>query len=90
MPLVLPAEELIPGANFAHEARWPGVGNRVMSRPISAMMIAAAVGPIPGISSSRAAASAKGARWSPIWVSTAAMSASTASTRASIRASRNR
>ena len=31
----------------------PAVGNRVMSRPISAMMIAAAVGPMPGISSSR-------------------------------------
>jgi hypothetical protein len=31
-----------------------------MSRQISEMMIAAAVGPIPGISSSRAAASAKG------------------------------
>ena len=52
----------MPGANFAHEARWAGVGNRVMSMPISAMMTAAAVGPIPGISSSRAAASAKGAR----------------------------
>ena len=67
LPLVLPAEELIPGANFAQEVRWAGVGNRVMSSPISAMMIAAAVGPIPGISSSRATASAKGARWSPIW-----------------------
>jgi hypothetical protein len=88
---------------LAQEARWAGVGNRVMSRPISAMKIAAAVGPIPGISSSRAAASAKGARGCsagdrgtaarvccPIWVSTAVMSRSTASTRASIRASRNR
>jgi hypothetical protein len=88
--LVLPAEELIPGANFAQEARWAGVGNRVMSTPISAMMTAAAVGPIPGISSSRAAASAKGARCRPICASTAAISASVASTRASIRASRNR
>ena len=31
-----------------------GVGNRVMSTPISAMIAAAATGPIPGISSRRA------------------------------------
>jgi hypothetical protein len=28
LPLVLPAEELTPGANFAHEHRCPAVGNR--------------------------------------------------------------
>ena len=52
----LPADSLTPGANFAQEARCPAVGNRVMSVPISAMMIAAATRPMPGISSSRAAA----------------------------------
>ena len=52
----------MPGANFAHDARWAGVGNRAMSRPISAMMIAAAIGPIPGLSS-RATAPAKEASW---------------------------
>ena len=67
-----------------------GVGNRLMSKPISAMMTAATSGPTPGISSSRATASAKGARWSPISASTAAMSALTASIRASIRDSKNR
>ena len=54
--LVLPAEELMPGANFAHEHRCPAVGNRDMSTPISAMMAAAATGPMPGISSRWAAA----------------------------------
>src|SRR4051794_6829486 len=48
-PLFLPAEDLTPGENFAHEHRCPAVGNRVMSRPISAMMTAAATGPIPRI-----------------------------------------
>jgi hypothetical protein len=42
---------LTPGANFAHEARCPGVGNRVMSSPISARIAQAPVGPRPGISS---------------------------------------
>jgi len=88
--LFLRAEDLIPGANFAHEHRCPAVGNRVMSTPISAMMIAAATGPIPGISSSRWAAWPKGARWAWIWASTAAMSASIASILPSIWVSRNR
>ena len=30
----------MPGENFAHEHRCPAVGNRVMSSPTSAMMIA--------------------------------------------------
>ena len=80
----------MPGENFAHEHRCPAVGNRVMSTPISAMMIAAATGPIPGISSRRRTACAKGARWASIWASSTAMSASIPSMRASIRASRNR
>src|SRR3954453_14346442 len=62
LPLLLPAEDLMPGENFAHEHRCPAVGNRVMSTPISAMMIAAATGPIPGISSRRCTAWSKGAQ----------------------------
>ena len=50
------------GANRAQDERWAGVGKRVMSRPTSAMITAAAVAPTPGISSRRATASAKGAR----------------------------
>ena len=59
-----------------------------MSVPISARMTAAAVGPMPGISSSRATAEAKGAIISSILASSSAMSALIASTRASILASR--
>ena len=44
------------GANRAHEHRCAAVGNRDMSIPISATMTQAASGPMPGISSSRAAA----------------------------------
>jgi hypothetical protein len=58
--LYLPAEVFTPGANLAHWQRCPGVGNLVMSTPISAMMTAAATGPMPGISSSRTASGAKG------------------------------
>lgn len=50
LPLVFPALLLTPGANLAQEARWPGVGNPVMSAPISAMMTAAMSWPIPEIS----------------------------------------
>src|SRR6516164_9640074 len=46
LPWGLPAEELMPGANFAQEHRCPAVGNRDISTPISAMMAAAATGPI--------------------------------------------
>ena len=77
------------GENFAHEHRCPAVGNRDMSTPTSAMMMAAATGPMPGISSRRAATE-KGARWTSIWASTAAMSALIPSIRSSIRVSRNR
>jgi hypothetical protein len=38
----------------------------LMSTPISAMITAAATGPIPGISSSRSAAGWNGARWASI------------------------
>jgi hypothetical protein len=47
LPFVFPALALIPGANFAHDARCPGVGNLDMSTPISAMITAAAVGHHP-------------------------------------------
>ncbi len=80
----------MPGANFAHEHRCPAVGNRDISIPISAMMAAAATGPMPGISSRRAAASAKGASCASIWASTAAMSASRPSIRDNMRDSKNR
>ncbi len=61
-----------------------------MSTPISAMTTAAAMGPIPGISSRRATASAKGAIISPITVSSSAISALNASIRASILVNNNR
>ena len=60
--LALAGGGLMPGENFAHEHKCPAVGNRVMSRPTSAMMIAAATGPIPGITSRRWTAWSKGAR----------------------------
>jgi hypothetical protein len=50
--LLLPAEERAVGVNFAHEARWPGVGKRDMSGLISARISWAALAPMPGISSS--------------------------------------
>ena len=40
---------LVIGENFAQDARWAGVGKRVMSTPISAMIACAVVRPIPGI-----------------------------------------
>ena len=65
----------MPGANFAHDARWAGVGNRVMSMPISAMMTAAAVGPIAGDLVEPGDRVSERGQMLPIWVSTAAMSA---------------
>src|SRR4029450_7101618 len=88
LPLVLPADCLTPGANFAQEARWPGVGKRPMSRPISAMITWAAVRPTPQISSSRSTARAKGATSWSILASSSAMSALAWSMRPSILASR--
>ena len=44
---------MVRGHSFAHETRCAAVGNRLMSSPISARMICAAPGPMPGISSSR-------------------------------------
>ena len=87
--LCRPADSLTPGANRAHEHRCAAVGNRVMSIPISARITQAACCPMPGISSSRAAASAKGAISASIRSSRAAMSASTWSIRASILDSKN-
>lgn len=40
------------GHNLAQETRCSGVGNRLMSAPISARMICAVAGPIPGTASS--------------------------------------
>src|SRR4051794_34022560 len=59
-----------------------------MSSPISAIITCAAVGPAPGISSSRSTVWAKGAISSAILASTAAMSAPVSSIRASMVRSR--
>src|SRR5664280_912363 len=66
LPFFRPTDSEIPGANWAHDARCAGVGNRVMSRPISAMIACAVVTPTPGISSSRVTVAAKGAICSSI------------------------
>jgi len=44
------------GHSPAHDTRWPAVGNRLMSRPVSAMMVRARSSLRPGISASRATA----------------------------------
>ena len=74
---------------MAQETRCPAVGKRSISIPISARITHAAMALMPGISSSRCAAAVKGAIISSILPSRAAMSASMASTRASILAGRN-
>ena len=84
-----PADSFTPGAYFAQDTRWPEVGNLVISVPISAMMTAAATSPMPVTSSSRSAALANGAIICSITASSSAISASMASTRASILASKN-
>jgi hypothetical protein len=43
----LPPVRLLPGQRPAQEARWPAVGNTVMSVPISAMIVSAARLPTP-------------------------------------------
>ena len=47
---------MVRGDSFAHDTRWPAVGNLLMSRPISARITCAPPGPIPGISSRRCSA----------------------------------
>jgi len=74
---------------LAQETRWPAVGNRAMSIPVSARIAHAAMELMPGISSGCCAAVAKGMIISSILASSAAMSASSASTRASIFSSKN-
>src|SRR5215813_3782491 len=54
--LLLPADWRAAGANLAQDTRWPGVGKRAISTPISAMISWAPVVPMPGISSSWALA----------------------------------
>src|ERR1035437_5208083 len=49
------------GATPAQEARCPGVGKRLMSAPVSAMITSATPGPTPGMVSRRARGSRKGA-----------------------------
>ena len=60
-----------------------------MSVPISARIICAATGPIPGMASSRATAGASSPIWASMRACTVAMSAVIASTRCSIWVSRN-
>ncbi len=79
---------LDPGGE-PQQVRCAGVGKRVMSTPISAIIVCAAVTPMAGISSRRPTAAAKGAICSSMRASTAAMSPFIASTRDSIRVSRN-
>ena len=42
LPFWRPADWLIPGVNRAQDTRWAGVGKRVMSTPIAAMIVWAA------------------------------------------------
>src|SRR5688500_12688064 len=49
----LPALSSWRGHSPAQDTRWPAVGKRLMSRPISARIIRAAKGPMPGIVSRR-------------------------------------
>ena len=58
--LLLPADCRALGAYLAQDTRWPAVGNRVMSTPISAMSSCAPVRPTPVISSSWVTWRAKG------------------------------
>ena len=56
-----PGALVVPRAIPAHEHRWPAVGNRAMSMPISATITSAAWRFTPGIVTSRSDAAAKGA-----------------------------
>jgi hypothetical protein len=49
------------GASPAQETRWAAVGNRVMSRPVSAMTAVASLRLTPGISASRSVAASAAA-----------------------------
>jgi hypothetical protein len=89
LPFFFPADSFTPGAYFAQDTRCPAVGKRAMSSPVSARIACAAARLIPGTSSSLRAAAAKGAICSSIRPSRAAMSLVIASTRASIRLSKN-
>ena len=46
--LTRPADSLLPGQVPAHDARWPALGNLVMSAPVSAMITSATPVEIPG------------------------------------------
>lgn len=85
LPFLRPADSLTPGAYLAQDERWAGVGKRVMSTPISAMITAAAVAPIPGISARRATACAKGTNSCSVRCCTASMSALSAGFRSEAR-----
>ena len=58
----LPPEALLPGQIPAHDARWPAVGKRVMSRPHSATSASAVRRATPGIVSISSMISANGAQ----------------------------
>lgn len=75
----LPALSSRRGHKPAQEIRWPTVGKRVMSVPISAMSTRAVVSLSPGIVFSRLTAARMGSRASPIRASIAVTAASNAS-----------
>jgi hypothetical protein len=88
LTFLLPGRLADPGGVPGPGGQVTGVGNRLISRPVSARRTAAATGPMPWTSSRRAAAAAKGAIISSILVSSSAMPASIASTRFSVLASK--
>ena len=91
LPFFWSADSLTPGAKPAQDARCAGVGTRVMSRPFSAMIACASVTPTPRylIQPGHRRAERGDLVIDPIHSCTVAMSAVIASTRPSIRASRN-
>ena len=84
----LPADSFCPGHRPAHEARWPDVGNTLMSTPISARITSALRWPTPGMLSRRSRRPSKGAIAVSIRTERAAMSASRSSTCESMRSSK--
>ena len=85
-----PALSWLPGHIPAQLAKWPAVGKRPMSVPISAGMTSADQRPPPGSESSRASAVSKGARRSATCSPRAAICSSRMSMWGSCWASRKR
>jgi len=60
LDLVLPAEALVMGARLAHDTKWPALGKRPISMPISAISSCAPILPTPGTASSCARSGGRG------------------------------